>query len=93
MVQVTMQQTDVAGKPTKKMDISFAQRILNVKHPQKGWKLADAAYKIVGGIITAIPQAAQAPAPMIVTQDMIDKNPALVIEGLKVGDPFPVKAK
>ena len=91
MVQVLMQQTDVASKPTKKINIDLAQRMLNVKHPQKGWKLEDPAYKMVGGKIE--PVTATPAQATLVTQEMLDKNPALVLEGLKVGDPLPVKAK
>lgn len=35
----------------KEFEIEYAQRILDVKHPMKGWKLQDSDYKMEKGKI------------------------------------------
>lgn len=58
---VTLQATDSKNPDgswyTQKFDIEHAQRIMDVRHPNKGWKLADPSFEMKAGQITAISTA------------------------------------
>ena len=52
------QKTADGGSVYRQFELAHAQAILDVKHPQATWKLEDAGYERIKGVITAKPAPA-----------------------------------
>ena len=54
MAQVKLKQVGTDPEVVQEFELEHANRILNVRHPQKTWELKDPAYKMDKGQIVPV---------------------------------------